>query len=175
MVKAYDEGAAFERQNELAIRAAREADRIEPRAAAVMYDPKQALVMVKLRSGYAFGFPPERLPRLVKASKPQLENVRLSPSGDGLHWDYVDVHASLTGLIADALNLREWAAHHGTDPGARQRPRRRGRTASKVADLADPSRRRRKGNEPPVRSSDGRSARAEPAARGSTRRRSTVA
>jgi hypothetical protein len=35
--------------------------------------------------------------------------VRISPSGDGLHWDDLDAHASLTGLMAGALNLREWA------------------------------------------------------------------
>jgi hypothetical protein len=99
----------FNRQNEQAIRAAREADEVEPRATAAIYDPDQALVFVHLRSGFAFGFPPERIPGLGKATGKQLSNVRISPSGDGLHWDGVDVDASLTGLMADALNLREWA------------------------------------------------------------------
>lgn len=35
----------FDRQNEQAIRAAREADRVEPRATAVTYDRDQALVL----------------------------------------------------------------------------------------------------------------------------------
>jgi hypothetical protein len=35
--------------------------------------------------------------------------VRISPSGDGLHWDELDAHLSLTGLMVEALNLREWA------------------------------------------------------------------
>jgi hypothetical protein len=99
----------FDRQNEQAIRAAREADRVEPRAAAVSYDPGQALILVQLRSGFAFGFPPERIPGLEGATKKQLSSCRISPSGDGLHWGDVDVHASLTGLMAGALNLREWA------------------------------------------------------------------
>jgi hypothetical protein len=101
--------AEFQRQNERAIRAAREADRIEPRASAVVYDRDQALILVHLRSGIAFGFPPERIPGLEKATPKQLSNVRISPSGDGLHWDELDVQASLTGLIASALNLSEWA------------------------------------------------------------------
>ena len=99
----------FDRQNEQAIRAAREADRVEPRATAVTYDRDQALVLVHLRSGFTFGFPPERIPGLERVSNRQLSNVRISPSGDGLHWDDVDVDASLTGLIAEALNLQEWA------------------------------------------------------------------
>ncbi len=99
----------FNRQNEQAIRTAREADQVEPRASSVTYDRDQALVLVHLRSGFAFGFPPERIPGLEGATKKQLSNVRISPSGDGLHWDDIDVDASLTGLMADALNLRDWA------------------------------------------------------------------
>lgn len=101
--------AEFERQNEMAIREAREADRIEPRAAAISYDAAHAMVLVELRSGFAFGFPPERVDGLGAATPEQLSKVRLSPSGDGLHWDDLDVDVSLTGLMVEALNLREWA------------------------------------------------------------------
>lgn len=101
--------AEFERQNEMAIRAAREADRIEPRANAVVYDRRKGLVLIELRSGFAFGFPPERVTGLEGRSAEQLSEVRISPSGDGLHWDELDVDVSLTGLMAKALNLNEWA------------------------------------------------------------------
>ncbi len=101
--------AEFNRQNEEAIRAAREADQVEPRAASATYDQSEALILVHLRNGFAFGFPPERVPGLRDATKEQLANVRISPSGDGLHWDEIDVEASLTGLVTDALNLRGWA------------------------------------------------------------------
>jgi hypothetical protein len=99
----------FQDQNEAAVREAREADRIEPRAGAVRYDAERGLVLVELRSGFAFGFPPERIDGLESAAAADLGDVRTSPSGDGLHWDNLNVDASLTGLIAEALNLREWA------------------------------------------------------------------
>jgi hypothetical protein len=99
----------FDRQNEAAVREAREADRIEPRASAVHYDANRGLVMIELRSGFAFGFPPERVHGLAGGSAKELAQVRISPSGDGLHWDALDIDASLTGLMADALNLKEWA------------------------------------------------------------------
>lgn len=101
--------ADFERQNERAIREAREADRIEPRANTAAYDPGKGLVLVELRSGFAFGFPPERVPGLESATSQELSAIRISPSGDGLLWDELDVHVSLTGLMAAALNLGEWA------------------------------------------------------------------
>jgi hypothetical protein len=44
-----------------AISATLEADRIEPRACAAKYDPERALVLVELRNGCVFGFPPERV------------------------------------------------------------------------------------------------------------------
>lgn len=99
----------FERQNEAAVREGREADRIEPRASAVHYDAARGLVLVALRSGFAFAFPPDRVQGLVDRAAPELAAVRVSPGGDGLHWDELDVDVSLTGLMAEALNLREWA------------------------------------------------------------------
>jgi hypothetical protein len=53
--------------------------------------------------------PPERVPGLEDATAKQFSWARISPSGDGLHWDDLDVDVSLTGLIGDVLNLREWA------------------------------------------------------------------
>lgn len=102
----------FETQNERAIREAREADGVEPRAHAVSYEPALGLCLVELRTGVAFGFPPERVPGLEDATAEGLANVRISPSGDGLHWDELDVDASLTGLVAAALNLQQWAPRY---------------------------------------------------------------
>ena len=99
----------FEQQNESAVREAREADRIEPRANSVRYESHLGLVLVELRSGFVLGFAPERIPGLSGASAKELANARISPSGDGLHWDDLDVDVSLTGLVADGLNLRDWA------------------------------------------------------------------
>jgi hypothetical protein len=96
------------RQNEVAVRRAREADRIEPRARLVSYDEDRGLIMVELRSGFLFGFPPERV-GLAAAGADDLRDVRVSPSGDGLRWDHLDAAVSLTGIMGDALNLREWA------------------------------------------------------------------
>ena len=100
---------ALEDLNQAAIHRAREADRIEPRAESATYDPKQALVLVILRGGFAFGFPPRAVDGLQSATAQELSQLRISPSGDGLHWEGLDVDVSLKGLITGALNLREWA------------------------------------------------------------------
>jgi len=94
---------SFARQNEAAVREAREAERIEPRADFVSYDAGRGLVLVEMTSGFVFGFAPERAPGLAGASAEQLSAVRISPSGDGLHWDDLDAHVSLGGLITEAF------------------------------------------------------------------------
>src|SRR5688572_16111364 len=91
----------FERENESAVREAREADRIEPRANSIRYEAQLGLILVELRSGFVFGFSPERIPGLSGASSNDLADARISPSGDGIHWDHLDVDVSLTGLVAD--------------------------------------------------------------------------
>lgn len=65
--------------------------------------------MVELRNGYTFGFPPERVPGLGGATREQLSEATISPSGDGLLWDNLNAHASLTGIVAEAFNLEQWA------------------------------------------------------------------
>lgn len=102
----------FARQNEAAIREAREAERIEPRASFVSYDAGRGLVLVEMTSGFVFGFAPERVPGMAGATAGQLAAVRISPSGDGLHWDELGTHVSLGGLVETAFNLREWAPRY---------------------------------------------------------------
>ena len=100
------------RQNEAALREAREAERAEPRAESIDYDAARGLVMVTLATGFVFAFAPERAPGLAGASAEELGRARISPSGDGLRWDELDVHLSLGGLIEEAVNLREWAPRY---------------------------------------------------------------
>ncbi|MBA3341919.1 MAG: DUF2442 domain-containing protein [Gemmatimonadaceae bacterium] len=101
--------SGFELEYEAATREGRDADRVEPRAVSAAYDAPRGQVVVELRSGFAFGFSPRHVHGLERASAKQLAAVRVSPSGDGLLWDNLDVQASVTGLIAESLNLREWA------------------------------------------------------------------
>lgn len=99
----------FAALNRTAILGGQEADRVEPRADRTIYDRERDLVLVILQGGFAFGFPPGAVEGLSDAPPEELSQVRISPSGDGLHWDSLDVDVSLTGLMTGALNLRGWA------------------------------------------------------------------
>jgi len=53
---------------------------------------------VELSDGRLLGVPLTWFPRLLQATREQLENCELSPRG--LHWDDLDEDISITGLLA---------------------------------------------------------------------------
>lgn len=84
-------------------------DKTEPRAVHAEYDPQRNVVMVQLRSGCWFGFPPEMEPSLRGATPEQLAKVEVF-WGYGLHWEELDADISVPGLIFDLLDAPAWWA-----------------------------------------------------------------
>jgi hypothetical protein len=107
------------------IPAAREAERIadrtEPRARSAAYDPETGRVMVELKNGGAFAFPPDLVEELRGATPAEIAAVRLSPTGDALSWESRDTDVSVEGLFHELV---------GIAPAARRLGRRGGRTTS---------------------------------------------
>jgi hypothetical protein len=89
------------------IEAAREADRIadltEPRARDAFYDESTGRIVVELKLGSAFAFPPSMFPEFQDRTPQELARVEVSPSGEGLHWDEIDVHIETAGVLVALL------------------------------------------------------------------------
>lgn len=89
------------------IEAAREADRIadltEPRARDAWYNPQDGLVHVELKNGARIAFPPAMFPELENRTARELIELTVSPSGDGLLWDNIDVHIATAGVLVALL------------------------------------------------------------------------
>lgn len=87
--------------------AAREADALadltEPRAREVFYDERTGRIVVELKLGGAFAFQPALYPELADRTPQELARVEPSPSGEGLHWDEIDVHISTAGVLVELL------------------------------------------------------------------------
>jgi hypothetical protein len=75
----------------------------EPRALAAQYDSARRQIIVTLRSGVTVGIPVDAIDEVAGADGRQLARVALTPIGDALHWDELDVDISLPGLLQDAL------------------------------------------------------------------------
>ena len=66
------------------------------KATSVRFDADS--MWVELNDGRTLGVPLAWFPRLLRASKEQLEQVRISSRG--LHWEQLDEDISVAGLLA---------------------------------------------------------------------------
>jgi len=103
--------------------AERVADLTEPRARSVAYDPVSGRIIVELKLGSAFAFPPDLYPELTGESPDELAKVYTTVSGDGIYWDDLDVGIEVSGILArilgDAL-LKSFASRGGASTSERK-------------------------------------------------------
>jgi len=87
---------------------ARAARAAEPRATHARYDRGRGLVIVELDNGAFFGFPADRAEGLRGASVEQLAGVKVSPSGEALHWGELDADLRVASLLQGVFGTRAW-------------------------------------------------------------------
>lgn len=92
-------------------------DAAEPRAVSAHFDRETHKVVVDLRNGATFMFPPELGQGLADASVEELADIRLTPAADGLHWPKLDVFLSIPLLMKGIFGSRSWMAKIGRKGG----------------------------------------------------------
>jgi hypothetical protein len=107
----------FDLEYKRAVRAAKESDATEPRAVAARYDRKTKRIVVDLRNGASFMFPPENAQGLAGASAADLAKVVVTPSGSGLRWPTLDADLSLPALMLGIFGSKSWMAEVGRRGG----------------------------------------------------------
>jgi hypothetical protein len=105
-----------------AIAARRAASRIasdaQPRAVRTRYDHRNRRIEVELTDGWLFAFPIKGVQGLSRATAEQLEAVEVVGDGYALHWDAIDTHYTVAGLLAGRLGSRLWMREHARHAGA---------------------------------------------------------
>lgn len=91
------------RQIEAAREAERTADLTEPRAREAYYDAATGRIVVELKLGGAFAFPPGLYPELAGRPAAQLAAVRPCLGGEALEWEALDVHIGVAGVLVRML------------------------------------------------------------------------
>ena len=110
--------STFQQQFEQAQAAAELANRTEPRALAkppgtgiaAYYEPNDRTITVRLRSGASFRFPVDIVQGLADAETQDLNQVEITPMGDGLHWETLDTDFTIVGLLAGRFGTKKWMA-----------------------------------------------------------------
>jgi hypothetical protein len=93
------------------------ADATELRAVSVRYDREANKIVVDLRNGATFMFPPELAQGLADASSDELSDVQLTPAADGLHWPQLDVFLGIPLMMKGIFGSRSWMAKIGRKGG----------------------------------------------------------
>ena len=97
--------------------AGEKADATEPRAESVHYDKSEDLIVIRLRNGAIFSFPPRLAQGLKGASPEQLADMWIPPSGSSVHWESLDVDLSIPELVAGIFGTKSWMAELGRKGG----------------------------------------------------------
>ena len=93
-------------------RAQRES-RVGTRAIAAIYDPETKMIVVHLKNGSFFGFPPDLAQGLRGASADELAEVKATPSGEALHWETLDLDLRVAALLGGMFGTRSWMKEMG--------------------------------------------------------------
>jgi hypothetical protein len=80
----------------------------EPRAKSARYDAASGRVIVELTNGCGFAFPARRVQGLEEANDEDLAETEVLGLGLGLHWERLDVDASVPGLLAGLFGTKAW-------------------------------------------------------------------
>jgi hypothetical protein len=86
------------------------ANATEPRAESAYYDQSSDRIVINLKSGATYSFPPVLAQGLAGASPEDLAEVEVTPAGDGLHWEKLDADFSVPALLAGVFGTDAWMA-----------------------------------------------------------------
>lgn len=87
-----------------------ESEVCEARAIAAHYDRNNGLLHVTLRGGATLSLPAHLLQGVAGASPELIEEVEVTPQGDGLHWEKLDADLLVQGIVAGSFGTRRWMA-----------------------------------------------------------------
>lgn len=74
----------------------------------IRFIPEAARYHVNLSNGVSIGFPARFVEGLVGRSAAELRDVHILPDGDTIEWGRLDLHLSLSGLMAGSFGNGAW-------------------------------------------------------------------
>lgn len=113
MAKWKYDASAINEQIARATERARQADGTQPRAISAKYDTKSGRIIIELSNGATVAVPSVLCEGIADASPREISKIEITPAGDGLHWESLDVDLGLPELIRGIYGTRMWMAELG--------------------------------------------------------------
>lgn len=90
-----------------------------PVAVGARYDPLSGRVVIELDSGLEIAFRPQQAQGLETATPADLNEIEISPSGQGLYFPAIDADLYLPALLDGFLGSKAWMAARMGQVGGR--------------------------------------------------------
>ncbi len=87
------------------------------RASSAVFDPERNLIVIELTNECVFGFPPHFIRELQSASADEIAKVSITTQGTAIHWEDLDAHYRLVGLLNGIFGTKTWMAELGRKGG----------------------------------------------------------
>ena len=84
------------------------ADATEPRAQNAYYDPTTRTITIELKDGSTFTVPHHLLQGLADADPKDIAAIELTPSGNALHWETLDIHLRVPSILQGIYGTKAW-------------------------------------------------------------------
>jgi hypothetical protein len=81
---------------------------VEPRAIKAYYSSTENTIAIHLNTGAIFIIPINHVQWLNGADRELLAKVEVTPLGDGLHWEELDIDLSIPGLLSGKFGDAQW-------------------------------------------------------------------
>lgn len=81
---------------------------VEPRAMKAYYSSTENTIAIHLNTGAIFIIPINHVQWLNGADRKLLAKVEVTPLGDGLHWEELDIDLSIPGLLSGKFGDAQW-------------------------------------------------------------------
>jgi len=81
---------------------------VEPRAIKAYYCSDENTIAIHLNTGAVLTIPIANIQWLVNADINLLTDVEVTPLGDGLHWEELDIDLSVSGLLTGNFGDANW-------------------------------------------------------------------
>ncbi len=91
-------------------------------AVAARFDTLTHRIVIELDNGADFSFPPNLAQGLGNSSDEDLQLIKISPLGTGLHWPRLDADLTVDGLLAGVFGSRYWMRKLAAKAGATKSP-----------------------------------------------------
>lgn len=115
----------LEEEIEAARNAGVEATRSGHRAQEAWYDSAHHTIMFKKTDGVVIGIPINLLQGLGNATRAELSEVEVTPSGYGLHWESLDIDLAVPQLMRQVFGTKTWMSKLGLQDRQSRTPTKR--------------------------------------------------